>query len=126
PTPLEERTKVETAEAWGQDFGGDAPSPFVEVAKNNFGPPAPLLSQNGGQSLGLILTFPQAGAQMDVVHMQSVSLDFQVGPLAAAPSTIFPGQVMLSVIDNRKSTEDHVAEGGAAPKPGLSHHPSHA
>jgi len=125
-SPFQKRSEIETAEPGRENVGCDSAPPLIEISQDDFGASSLLLIQNVAQAFSLILPFPQSGAQMHVVHMQDLSVDFEVGTLAASASPSFPSQGMLGVIDNRKSAENHIPEGGPASETGRGHDPAHA
>ena len=78
-----------------------------------------------GEPLGLVAALEDRGAEVDVVDVERVAVDVDVGALQAALLAGLPRQIVLGVVDDREPAEDRVAELVAAQLAGRRHHPAH-
>ena len=73
-------------------------------------PPTCLSETIVGQPLGLMTPLENRRAEVDVVDVQRLAVDVDVGALQAPLFAGLPRQVVLGVVDDGKPAEDRVAE----------------
>src|SRR6476660_5938215 len=83
-TPLQVLVDIDALKERAEGAGGEAAHPFIEVAEDDLGSLDALVVDESGQPGRLIPSFEHGGAEMDVVDVQRVAVDIEVGALTGA------------------------------------------
>lgn len=123
--PLEIAADVHAPQLSAQQDRGQTAHPLVEVAQHDFGTADVAVADDLGQALSLIPSLENGGAEVDVVDVQSMSVDVDIGPLQAARLARLPGQIVFDVMEDRQSAQHDVAELVFAQSASRCHDPTH-
>ena len=125
PTP-EVVPQVDAVQLFGQQRGRQTSHPFVEVAQHQFGPRDMAVEDDGRQALCLMPPLENCGAEVDVVHMQCVTVERDVRPLQPPRLARLPRQIVLEVMRDRVAAEHGIPELMPTELACRRHDPSHA
>ncbi len=124
--PLEVCAEVDAFEPLREQGRGEAFGPLIEIPKHELGAMHAPVVHDADQTLSLMTTFENCGAQMHVVKVQRVIANRDVGPLAAARLARPPREIVLHVLPHRQARQHDVTELMAAKLARGGHDPAHA